>query len=102
MLNTASGCPISHSLAYVGGAGRSAGLPSGAPAFTHCTIVFFSASLRRRSLRNSPCEGSACHGGIVPFDTRVSIDFAHGRASLNVSNDIGATVSGRWQFVQFL
>src|SRR6185436_1290866 len=78
------------------------GLPSGAPAFAHATIVSFSAWLKRRSLRNWPWEGSACHGGIVPLLTWVAIDFAHGRASLNVSSDIGAISPGRWQLVQFL
>src|SRR6185503_738826 len=50
--------------------------PSGAPPVAHLTIVSRSASLRRRSFRNSPCAGSACHGGIVPFATRVATDLA--------------------------
>src|SRR4029077_6327670 len=65
-------------------------------------MVFFSVSVSRRSFRNSPCVGSACHGGIAPLATCVPIDFAHGRASLNVSSDIGAISPGRWQLVQFL
>src|SRR3954468_20484835 len=102
MLNTASGLPIVHSVGYDGGATRSARSPSGAPAFAHLTMVSFSAALRRRSFRNSPCAGSACHGGIAPFPTWVAIDLAHGRASLYVRSDIGAISPGRWQFVQFL
>src|SRR3954453_1086938 len=102
MLNTASGLPIVHSVGYDGGATRSARSPSGAPAFAHFRMVSFSAALRRRSFRNSPCAGSACHGGIAPFETCVAIDFTHGRVSWNVSRDIGAISPGRWQFVQFL
>jgi hypothetical protein len=39
---------------------------------------------------------------MLPFATRVAIDFAQGRASLYVRSDIGASSPGRWQFVQFL
>src|SRR5216684_6288667 len=102
MAKTASGSPIAHPSAYVGGAGRSAGSPSGAPALTQRRIVSFSAGLSRRSLRNSPYDGSACHGGIVPFWTCVPIDFTQGRASLKVRSDIGAISPGRWHVVQFL
>ena len=87
---------------YVGGEGRSAGLPSGPPALTHRRIVSFSAADRRRSFANSPYAGSACQGGIVPFDTLVPMDRTHGRVSLNVRSDIGAISPGRWQPVQFL
>src|SRR3954466_2681497 len=102
MLNTASGFPIVHSVGYDGRGTRSALLPSGAPAVSPFPIVSFSAAVRRRSFRNSPCVGSACHGGIVPFETCVAIDFTHGRVSWNVKRDIGAISPGRWQFVQFL
>src|SRR3954467_14007499 len=98
----ASGVPIVQPLSYVGATGRSAALPSGAPPVAHATSVALSASLSRRSFRNSPCFGSACHGGIDPLPTCVAIDFAHGRASLYVRSDIGAISPGRWQFVQFL
>src|SRR5216683_2491718 len=76
MAKTASGSPIAHPSAYVGGAGRSAGSPSGAPALT-----------QRR---------------IVSFWTCVPIDFTQGRASLKVRSDIGAISPGRWHVVQFL
>src|SRR6185503_15466684 len=102
MAKTTSGCPICQPSANEGGAGRSARLPSGAPPLAHLTIVSRSASLRRRSFRNSPCAGSACHGGMVPFMTRVAIDFAHGRASLYVISAIGPISPARWQFAQFL
>src|SRR5262247_2397696 len=102
MLNTASGAPSSHSVSYFGAGGMSAGLPSGPPALPQATSVALSFSDSRRSLTNSPCDGSACHGGIAPFPTCVAIDFAHGRASLYVRSDIGAISPGRWQLVQFL
>jgi hypothetical protein len=42
----------------------------------------------------TPTLRSMCHGGIWRVDTRVLIDFAHGRASLNVMSDIGAIEPG--------
>src|SRR5262249_16742819 len=56
----------------------------------------------RRSLLHSPCVGSACQGGISRFTTFSRMDFAQGRTSLNVINDIGAISPGRWQLMQFL
>src|SRR3954469_2833276 len=97
-----SGVPICHPSAKTGAFGRSAGLPSGAPLLAHFTMVSRSLSLKRRSLRNWPCDGSACHGGIVPSVTRVAIAFAHGRASANDTSGIGPISPARWQFVQFL
>src|SRR5215831_16450572 len=98
----ASGLPIAHPSGYTGCAGRSAALPSGAPALTQLTIVSLSAWLSRRSLRNSPCAGSACHGGIVPRVTLVAMERVHGRVSAYVISDMGARAPGRWQTVQFL
>src|SRR6266496_4746235 len=102
VVKIASGWPICQPSVNVGGFGRSAGLPSGAPELAHFRIASRSAGFRLRSFRNWPCEGSACQGGIVPFETRVAIDFAHGRASLYVISGIGPISPGRWQFVQFL
>ena len=49
-----------------------------------------------------PWHADPKHGEFLN-DRRLSeIDFAQGRASLNVSSDIGAISPGRWQFVQFL
>src|SRR5437879_7503122 len=86
---TASGWPIIQPSAYFGCGGRSFGSPSGAPSLTHWRIVSLSLADSRRSLRYSPCAGSACHGGIVPLLTRVAMDLAHGRASAYLSSDIG-------------
>ena len=53
------------------------------------------SSLRTRGSRNSPKCGSAFHGGIARWTTCCLIDCAHGRASLNDSNEKGATSPGR-------
>src|ERR1700674_1097862 len=42
-----------------------------------------------------------CQGGISRLITRRLIDCAHGRASLYVSNDIGAPPPGRWHVWHF-
>ena len=63
-------------------------------------MASFSAAVRRRSLSNSPVDGSACHGGIVPAVTRVTIDLAQGRTSWYERSDIGPISPGLWQFVQ--
>jgi hypothetical protein len=39
---------------------------------------------------------SICHGGICRAATRVRIDRAHGRASSQVTSDIGPIEFGRW------
>ena len=65
------------------GAGASAGLPCGAPASTHPTIVSISSSLSDRSFLNRwiPTVLSMCQGGISLASTFALIDRAHGRAS---------------------
>src|SRR5688500_13071401 len=65
-------------------------------------MVSISRSLRRRSLRNVPCAGSACHGGIARVLTFCLMAPAQGRASPYDSNDIGATSPGRWQLAHLL
>src|SRR5215467_13014700 len=84
-------------LANSRGFGRSAGFPSGAPESTHFTIVSISLSLSEGSFLNfwMPTCLSMNHGGISRVETLVLIDRAHGRASLYVSNDIGAIMPGR-------
>ena len=47
--------------------------PAGAPASTHWEISFFSSSVSRRSLRNLPCLGSACQGGMRSSRTTSAI-----------------------------
>src|SRR5947209_17121479 len=92
---TESGWHIIQPSAYFGCGGRLAQFPSLASPTTLLRIVYLSASLRPRSFTNSPCVGSACHGGIRPCETLSRIDFAQGRASLKVSSDIGAISPGR-------
>jgi hypothetical protein len=79
--------------------GISFGSPFGAPASTHFTIVSISLSLSERSFSNSwmPIVLSMCQGGICRAATRFLIERAHGRDSSNVTSDIGAIESGRWQ-----
>jgi hypothetical protein len=76
-----SGSPNCHPSVSTGGLGSSAGLPRGAPASTHFTIVSICGWLRRASLANVPCAGSANHGGICRFETFSLIDRAQGRTS---------------------
>ncbi len=76
-----SGSPNCQPSVSAGGVGSSAGLPRGAPASTHFTIVSICAWLSRASLANVPCAGSANHGGICRFATLSLIDRAHGRTS---------------------
>src|SRR5437016_3248410 len=45
-----------------------------------------------------PMLRSMCQGGIWRRTTFSLIERAHGRASLYVSNDMGAIDPGRWQF----
>ncbi len=61
----------------------SAALPSGAPASTHCEMVWTSRSLSERSLAKcwTPTFLSMNHGGISRASTFCLIDRAHGRAS---------------------
>src|SRR5262247_1526254 len=82
----------------------SAGLPSGAPASTHLTIVSTSRSLSDRSLLKccTPTFLSMNHGGISRAATFSLIDRALGRTSAYVSSDIGAMLPGRWQTWQLL
>ena len=80
-----SGVPIFHSSSFgnTGGAGRSAGLPRGAPASDHATIVAISSSLSDGSSLNCwmPTFRSMCQGGMMRFITRVLMARAHGRTS---------------------
>jgi len=82
---TRSGLPIAHSSpsANCRWAGMSAGLPRGAPASIHATIVSISLSASERLFLNSwmPTLRSMCHGGISRAETRVLIERAHGRTS---------------------
>src|SRR6266852_9162932 len=48
-----------------------------------------------------PTVRSICHGGIWRALTRALIDLAHGRASVKVMSDIGASESGRWHDSHF-
>src|SRR5713226_6353313 len=50
--------------------------------------------------RNSLNRASAYHGGISCASALALIARAHGRASANVTSDIGATSSGRWHTTQ--
>ncbi len=61
----------------------SAGLPCGAPASTHLTMVSISSSESDGSLLNFviPIVLSTCHGGISREATRVLMERAHGRTS---------------------
>src|SRR4051794_27629159 len=81
-----SGLPMCHLFksSKVAAGGRSAGLPSGAPAETHETIVPISSSERDGSSLNfwTPIVLSMNHGGISRLATLFWIDFAQGRASL--------------------
>src|SRR5678815_126892 len=83
------------------GGGASFGSPSSAPLSAHFTIVSMSFCGSDRSLANGPVAASANHGGICRLSTLVFIDRAHGRASWNVTSDIGAICPGRWQDWQF-
>src|SRR5262249_43574589 len=57
-------------------------IPFGAPASTQPTIVLISSCERLGLLANSPCFGSANHGGIERSTTRSLTDLAHGLTSL--------------------
>src|SRR5262249_41259210 len=82
MLSTMSGLPILQSSLKLGCGGRSRGLPSGAPASTHDTIVSMSFWVSWVELENLPNSGSAVHGGMSRLITFSRIDRAHGLASL--------------------
>ena len=99
---TASGLPIVQPSTNFGATGRSLSSPFGAPASTHATIVAMSFSARLGSFLNTPCAGSAPHGGIARETTRCLIDFAQGRASSYDISDIGANIVGRWHSTQLL
>src|SRR4051812_14719277 len=91
-----SGLPICQPSVNGGSTGSRDGSPSGAPAFTHFTIVWISPGVKLCSLRNVPSWRSACHGGITREATFSRIEPAQGRTSLNVMSDIGAGSPGRW------
>src|SRR5258708_31313669 len=93
---TTSGLPICQPWAYSIGLGASFGLPSFAPESAQATSVSISAWLSRRSLVNLPCASSENQGGIFLLSTAVFMAFAQGRASLYVSNAMGAASPGRW------
>src|SRR5262245_24345447 len=86
------------SSAHLTGGGMSFGSPFSAPASTHFTMVSICTSLSDRSFSKCwmPTVLSIFQGGICRAATRALIERAHGRASSNVINDIGAIESGRW------
>jgi hypothetical protein len=81
ILKIRSGLPMVQPSAKCSGPGRSALLPSGAPASTHAAIVSICACDKLGSFLNVPIEGSAPHGGISRFDVRCLMARAHGLAS---------------------
>src|SRR5205085_1610127 len=83
-----------------GGAGGTPS-PSAAPLSTQPTMMAISRSVSEGLLLNRPNRGSAYHGGISRDATFLRIDCAHGRASANVSSDIGVACRGRWQPAHF-
>jgi hypothetical protein len=89
-----SGVPIVHVAGYAGRDGSFFRSPGFAPASIQRRIVWRSASDRRRSLVNTPCGPSACHGGITPAETasRVSSIFAF--ALSNSTSEKGASPPG--------
>src|SRR4051812_36151557 len=80
-LTTTAGWIVHPSGLHATGFGASLISPSTAPPSTHFTIVSISSGLSERSFENSPCAGSANHGGISRFSTLSRIARAHGRAS---------------------
>jgi hypothetical protein len=88
--------PIVQPSASAGIFGMSAMSPFGAPPSIHETMICTSWSVRRGSLRSTPCGMSAPHGGIVLAITRCLIERSHGRASSNDVSDIGANIVARW------
>src|SRR4051794_36657019 len=92
-------CSFGHSFGF----GMSLTSPFGAPASTHFTMVATCSSLSERSFLKCwmPTDLSMFHGGIWCDSTRVLIERAQGRDSSNVTRDIGAIDSGRWQASHF-
>src|SRR5215471_10235416 len=88
----------------VGGGGRSASFPLGAPASTQAISVSISCWLRVGSLLNFMLlAGSAGQGGISRRITFSLIDSAKGRAESYDSNGKDDPISpGRWQLAQCL
>ena len=82
---TQSGSPMCQMSRWANcrGAGRSAGLPRGAPASTQDTMVSICSSLSERSYLKpwTPTFGSMYQGGMVRDDTLSRIARAHGRVS---------------------
>ena len=66
------------------------------------TIVSISPSVSDRSFDQTWFSESPLHGGMSRFSTARAIERAHGRASLYVINDIGATSPVRWHCTQLL
>src|SRR5215469_5961447 len=97
--STRSGSPMVHfsDSSKLRDGGISAGLPRGAPAFTHLPIFSISSSLKEGSFLNfwMPMSFSTNHGGITPAWgprlVRSLIARAHGRTSSYVTSDMGAT-----------
>src|SRR5260370_42096054 len=73
------------------GAGRSFASPSGAPLSAQEASVAICSAVSLRSLEKWPTLGSANQGGIFCVTTAALIALAHGRASVYVSSDMGAT-----------
>src|SRR6478609_10738950 len=75
----------------VSAAGLSLASPSSAPLSAHAVRVEISPALSVRSFLKCPTPCSAIHGGIFRETTAALIALAHGRLSLYVNSDIGAT-----------
>src|SRR5678815_5958111 len=79
---TMSGLPNAYSLhSLCRSASGSGPLPRGAPASIQCTRVCFSSVLSERSPLHTPVCGSACHGGIGPWQM-TSYDVVKGFAPM--------------------
>ena len=81
----------------------SLGSPCGAPAFTHLTMVSICSSVSEGSFLKCwmPTVRSRCQGGMVRVSTRCLMAFAQGRASSNVTKDMGAIAPARWHSWQW-
>ena len=105
---TRSGSPIDQRVLsfHTRAAGRSAGLPRGAPLSAHLAMRAISSSLSDGSFLKCwmPMSFSMYHGGITPargpMPVRVLMLRAHGRTCSKVCSAIGATPPARWQFSQ--
>src|SRR5437867_6588295 len=95
-VTTTSGLICHPSAGHSTGGGASFGSPCGAPASAHFTIVSMSACLSERSLANTPCCGSANHGGIWRLSTLALMARAQGRVLSYETIENGPICPGRW------